>query len=62
MYGSVESLYCMPKTNITLCANYTGIESKKITDRAVSLERSSLSPEMVGRVFMGNNERTKIFL
>lgn len=29
MYGSGESLYCTPETNITLYANYTGIKTKK---------------------------------
>ena len=26
VYGSVESLYCTPETNITLYPNYTGIK------------------------------------
>ena len=28
MYGSVESLYYTPETNITLYVNYTGIKTK----------------------------------
>ena len=33
MYGTVESLYCTPETNITLGISYTGIKIKlkKIT-------------------------------
>ena len=30
MYRMVESLYCIPETNITLYVNYTGIFLKKI--------------------------------
>ena len=29
MYGTVESLYCIPETNITLYVNYTRIKFKK---------------------------------
>lgn len=29
MYGSVESLYCTPETNVTLHVNYTGIKNLK---------------------------------
>ena len=32
MYGSVESLYCTPETNITLYVNYTGIKTISHTD------------------------------
>ena len=28
MYGSTESLYCAPETNLTMPANYTGIKIK----------------------------------
>lgn len=29
MYKTAESLYCIPKTNITLYVNYTGIKILK---------------------------------
>jgi len=29
MYGSVESLYCTPETNVTLYINYIEIKIKK---------------------------------
>lgn len=28
MFGSAESLYCTPETNITLPVNYTGIKKR----------------------------------
>lgn len=28
LYGNAESLYRIPKTNITLCVDYTGEEEK----------------------------------
>ena len=31
IYKTVESLYCTPKTNLTLCPNYTSV--KKIISR-----------------------------
>ena len=30
MYGIVESLYCIPETNIILYINYTGMKFEKI--------------------------------
>ena len=47
MHRITESLYCSPKTTITLYVNYTGIQIKKINKDVLSLGiRWVLSPTL----------------
>ena len=36
MYRIVESLYCTPEANMTLCVNYTGIKKKLVPAAVIS--------------------------
>ena len=45
LYGSVESLYCTPETNVTLHVNCTGIKIKNVIKTKQSKQKAYRTPE-----------------
>ena len=60
MYGTVESLYCTPETNITLHVNYTGIKIFKPTKR-INKEKIKSQKEQNNLEFQTQRKAEKKF-